>query len=283
MLPSSSRPIGLYPASGCVGIVPSNSPSALASAAGAYFTQAVYIEEKVTLSLGALSNLGWDGYQRLVYERAAAGIARQAQEFLARGYVTTAELRDLVEVQRNGLVVSMRKRLTPFGRFYSEKLKSAKSLPTVDSLVARKGSPMAVLASVGKTRAVTNRIAVFGRYAGPAGVVLDIVVVGVVIQQAPEQDRARIATREISGVVGSFAAGTGGMWAGGVAGATWAGTWAAPTLVIPVVGTITEGTAIVLGGVAGAFIGSWLGRSAGQAVGDQIWRVAPVEWTEYVG
>lgn len=183
----SSPPIGVFPSSGCIGVVPAAPSPALASVAGAYFTQAVAIEEKLTLSLGALSNLGWDGYQRLIYERAAAGIARQAQEFLARGYVTTAELKDLVEVQRNELVVSMRKRLTPFGRFYSEKLKSAKSLPTVDSLLARKGSPMAVLASVGKTRAVTNRIAVFGRYARPAGVVLDIVVVGVVIQQAPNR------------------------------------------------------------------------------------------------
>lgn len=73
------------------------------------------------------------------------------------------------------------------------------------------------------------------------------------------------------------------MWAGGMTGAAWAGTWAAPTLVIPVVGLISEGTAIVVGGVAGAVVGSWLGRSAGQTAGEQLWKIAPVEWSEYVG
>ena len=48
--------------------------------------------------------------------------------------------------------------MTPFGKLYSEVLKPANALPTLESLVERKGSVEAVLVSVGKTRAVTNRL-----------------------------------------------------------------------------------------------------------------------------
>jgi hypothetical protein len=40
--------------------------------------------------------------------------------------VTADEARELIEVQRNRLVIEMRKPLTPFGRFYSEVLKPEK-------------------------------------------------------------------------------------------------------------------------------------------------------------
>ena len=141
-------------------------------------------------------------------------IQEQANELLRRGNVTAEEARDLVEVQRNGLVIEMRKPLTPFGKLYSEVLKPANSLPTFEALVERKGTVEAVLVSVGKTRAVTNRIAFIGRTAGTAGFVLEIVAVAVVIELAPEDQRARVATEEVSGAVGGIAAGTGGCWAG---------------------------------------------------------------------
>jgi len=179
------------------------------------------------------ANMSWDGWQRLAYERANKLIEEQAQVLLRRGNISAAEARDLVEVQRNGLVMSMRQRLTPFGRFYSEVLKPANTLQTFESMMERKGSVEAVLVSVGKTRAVTNRIAFIGRTAGTAGFVLEIVAVAVVIEQAPENERARVATEEISGAAGGLAGGTGGYWGGGLAGAAWAGTWASPTLVIP--------------------------------------------------
>lgn len=146
------------------------------------------------------------------------------------------------------------------------------------SFFERKGSVQAVLVSVGKTRAVTNRIAFIGRTAGTAGFVLEIVAVAVVIEEAPENERKRVATEEVAGAAGGLAGGTCGYWAGGLAGAAWAGTWAAPTLVIPVVGEITEGGAIIIGGIAGALFLGWVGHKAEKAAGGLLWELAPIEW-----
>ena len=223
-------------------------------------------------------NMAWDAWWRLAYDRANKVIQEQANELLRRGNVTAEEARDLVEVQRNGLVIEMRKPLTPFGKLYSEVLKPANSLPTFEALVERKGTVEAVLVSVGKTRAVTNRIAFIGRTAGTAGFVLEIVAVAVVIELAPEDQRARVATEEVSGAVGGIAAGTGGYWAGGLAGAAWAGTWASPTLVVPVIGEFTEGGAILIGGIAGALFTGWIGNKLGKAAGRLLWRLLPIEW-----
>jgi hypothetical protein len=198
---------------------------------------------------------------------------------LRRGNVTLEEARNLVEVQRNGLVMEMREPLTPFGRLYSETLKPARSLPTLGGLIERKGSVEAVLVSVGETRAVTNRIAFIGRTVGTAGIVIEIVAIAVVIEQAPENQRAKVATVEISGATVGAASGTLGYWGGGVAGAAWAGTWAAPTLVIPVIGEITEGAAIVIGGIAGALFFGWAGHEAGKAGGELAWKLLPIRWT----
>jgi hypothetical protein len=68
------------------------------------------------------------------------------------------------------------------------------------------------------------------------------------------------------------------MWAGGVAGAAWAGTWAAPTLVIPVVGEITERSAILLGGIVGGIYFDWLSRNGGKAVAGELWQSASAQW-----
>ncbi len=223
-------------------------------------------------------NMAWDALWRLAYDRANKVIQEQANELLRRGNVIAEEARDLVEVQRNGLVIEMRKPLTPFGKLYSEVLKPANSLPTFEALVERKGTVEAVLVSVGKTRAVTNRIAFIGRTAGTAGFVLEIVAVAVVIELAPEDQRARVATEEVSGAVGGIAAGTGGYWAGGLAGAAWAGTWASPTLVVPVIGEFTEGGAILIGGIAGALFTGWIGNKLGKAAGRLLWRLLPIEW-----
>ena len=224
------------------------------------------------------ANMSGDSWWRLAYQRADLLIQAQANDLLRRGNITTDEARDLVEVQRNGLVVEMRKPLTPFGKLYSEVLKPANTLPTLENLVDRKGSVEAVLISVGKTRAVTNRLAFVGRTAGTAGIVLEIVMVAVVIEQAPEDQRRRVATEEVSGAAGGLAVGSAGYWAGGLAGAAWAGTWASPTLVVPVVGEFTEGGAILVGGIAGALFGGWLGHRTGKAAGHLLWQLLPIDW-----
>lgn len=234
--------------------------------------------DTIELSFPVLANLTRDGYCRLIYDKANAVIQEQANTLIHRGNVTVEEARQLVEVQRNALVIQMRKPLSPFGRFYSEYLKPANQLPTMQKLLDKKGSVEAVLVSVGKTRAVTNQIALVGRTAGPAGIVLEFAVIGIVIEKAPPENRARVATVAVAGAAAGLTGGTYGMWAGAVAGAAWAGTWAAPSLMIPIVGTVTEGTAIVLGGIIGGILAGWLAHDAAEAATEEVWRLASLEW-----
>ncbi len=247
--------------------------------AGARFSYAAKASDIINVPGPLAANMSWDGWCRPLYDRLNRNIQQQANALLRRGNVTFEEMRELVEVQRNGLVAEMRKPLTPFGKLYSEALKPVASLPTAERMLANKGNIEAVLVSVGKTRAVVNRIAFIGRAAGTAGFVIEIVMVAVVIEQAPPSERGRVATEEISGAAGGLAGGTGGYVAGGLAGAVWAGTWAAPTLVIPVVGEITESGAIIIGGIAGALFGGWLGHRGGKAIGHETWTLLPVSWT----
>ncbi|WP_144637818.1 hypothetical protein [Bordetella genomosp. 13] len=242
------------------------------------YSYASQVSETVNIPFPVAANMSWDGYCRYLYDKANAVIQRQANDLLRRGNVTYEEARQLVEVQRNALVLEMRKPLSPFGKLYSEALKPASALPSMEGLLQKKGTIEAVLLSVGKTRAVTNRIAFIGRTAGPAGVLLEIIAVGVVIEKAPPNERARVATEEISGAVGGLAGGTGGMWAGAAAGAAWAGTWAAPTLVIPVIGEITEGGAIVLGGIIGGLFAGWISHDASKVAAAEVWRLASIQW-----
>jgi hypothetical protein len=93
--------------------------------------------------------------------------------------------------------------------------KPAKSF---EQFVAQKGSIEAVLRSVGKTRAVVDKIGVVSRVAGPASIVLEISLTAIVIQQAAPQDRGRMAAREIGGAAGSTGGGLGVGWIGRKAG-----------------------------------------------------------------
>jgi hypothetical protein len=155
----------------------------------ARYSYAAKVSEVVNIPFPVAANMTWDSFWRVAYDRANAVIQKQASELLRRGNITFEEARQLVEVQRNGLIVEMRKPLSPFGKLYSEALKPVVKLPTLQNLVEKKGSVEAVLMSVGKTRAVTNRIAFLGRTAGPAGIVLEIAVVGVVIEKATADER----------------------------------------------------------------------------------------------
>lgn len=101
--------------------------------------------------------------------------------------------------------------------------------------MSSKGSIEAVLKSVGKTRAVVDKIGAVSRVAGPSAIVIEVTMTAVVIQQAAPRDRGRVAAREIGGLAGSIGGGLGGMWAG-CAGAS---LLASPSLVIPVVGEVT--------------------------------------------
>jgi hypothetical protein len=218
----------------------------------------------------------WDAFVRNFYEVQNRLIQAQADALLHRGNVTVAEAHHLVESQRNRLVIETRNRLSPPGRLYSEIIKSSKDLPMLERLLEQKGSIEAVLRSVGKARQVVNRFAMVWRVAGPALIIIDVSFTAVVIAEAPAEDRGRVASRETGGLVGGTAGGLAGAWVGCLSLAAIA----SPSLVVPIVGEITEGTACLVGGLAGGVGVGWLGRTAGQASGEAIYGfVTSFQWT----
>jgi hypothetical protein len=233
------------------------------------------VSQTATATFSVGSNLTWDSFWRQSYEQANKAIQKQATELLKRGNVLEIEARALVEGQRNALVRQMRQQLTPFGRLYSEILKPSNKLPTLEKLVAQKGSIEAVLTSVGKSRAVVNRFAAVSRVAGPATIVIQITVSAMVIYSAPSEERGRVAAREGGGVAVGMLSGWGGMWAG-CAGLA---ALASPSLVLPVVGEVTTGGACLVGGIAGGVGAGWLGYLLGQWAGEATYDfVTEFQW-----
>jgi hypothetical protein len=57
-----------------------------------------------------------------------------------------------------------------------------------------------------------------------------------------------------------------------------AGTWASPTLLVPVIGEITEGGAVIGGGIVGGLLGGWVGGKAGKSAGHELWRLIRFDW-----
>jgi hypothetical protein len=192
--------------------------------------------------------------------------------------VTYEEARQLVEVQRNGMLLEIRKSLTPFGKIYSEILKPAKSLPTLDQLLEKKGSIELVLESVGKTRASVNRIAFVAKRAGPAGIALEMVMTVVIIELTPEDQRAAATAKQVGGLVGSASFGAAGGWAGAWACSSAFVLAGSPTLAIPVVGEVTEGGLALVGGFIGFFALGSLGRSLGEEAGGNYWTLVHTHW-----
>jgi hypothetical protein len=248
------------------------------------YSYAAAAKEAIDIQFPVATTLAWDSFWRLAYQKANLVIQEQANALVARGNITMEEARDLVEVQRNGLVVQMREPLSPFGKFYSETLKPAANLPTLEGQLAQKGSLEAVLTSVGKSRAVVDRLGFYCRRAGVAGFALEIVAIAVAVEKAPPGHKGEVATEEITGAVLDTGFETMGMWSGAAAGAAWAGTWASPTLLIPGFGELTEGGAILIGGIAGGFYFGWLAHDADRQIAhvatQNLWRLLPIEWTQ---
>jgi hypothetical protein len=223
-------------------------------------------QEAVQITDNMAAPMTWDSYWRMAYDRADKVLQAQANELLKRGNITRQEFDQLVEA-RNKLVQEFRKPLSPFGRQYSEILKPVSELPQPAELLARKGSVEAVLESVGKSRAAVNRLSMVFRVAGPALLVLDITITTIVVMRAPAEQRGRVAAREYTGLGVGVASGAGGAWAGCVSLAALG----SPTLVLPVVGEVTEGTLCAVGGILGGFGVGWLGREAGKAGGETVY------------
>ena len=210
----------------------------------------------------------WDAFWRQAYGSADKVLQAQANELLRRGNITSVEYEALVKA-RNDLVVEFRKPLTPFGRAYSEILKPSTRLPQPGELLTKKGSIEAVLESVGKSRAAVNRLSMVFRVAGPALIVLDITVTTVVVMRAPPEQRGRVAAREYTGLGFGVAGGAGGAWAGC---ATLA-TLGSPSLVVPIVGEVTEGGLCLVGGILGGAGVGWLSREAGKKAGETVYDI----------
>ncbi|MDQ6638067.1 MAG: hypothetical protein M3Z15_00175 [Pseudomonadota bacterium] len=254
---------------------PPPGPIGVSAAAGSPATgrdQFLYspgVKVVIDVPMSIAPGMTWDAFWRLIYDRANEGLQRQANELLKQGRITVEESRALVDA-RNALLLRIRSRLTPFGELYSELLKPSSSLRSLEQIRAEKGTIEAVLKSVGKTRAVVDKIGVVSRFAGPAAIVLDVSMTAFVIQQASPEQRNRVGAREIGGLVGSVGGGLGGMWAGCAS----AGLLASPSLVLPVVGEVTTAGACFAGGLLGGLGIGWLGRKAGEAVGDEVYRIS---------
>jgi hypothetical protein len=248
-----------------MGSTPSQVSSSQNKPDGVQYSAVVKTAVQVSMPVG--SQMGWDGYVRLLYDRANIPLQQQANALMARGNITVQEARYLVESQRNGLVLEFRKPLTPWGKLYSEIIKPSSNLPTLEKLVAEKGSIEAVMQSVGKTRVVVNRIAVVSRVAGPALVVLSLTFSAIAIREAPEGQKGRVAAMEAGGTIGGLGFGMAGAWAGCVAGASFA----SPSLVIPGWGELSTGGACLIGGIAGGLGFGLAGDRAGRAAGAAIY------------
>jgi hypothetical protein len=244
------------------------------------YSWAVRAKGALDVPLGGIANYTWDAYWRAAYQKAAAAIEQQAQELSRTGALGAKEAAEWSVAQRNALVIEMRRPLTPFGQFYSETLKPAKSLPSIEQLVVKKGSFEAVIKGTARTRMAVNKIAFIARVAGPALIVIDVIATVVIIEAAPPNERGRTAAREIGGVAGSVVVGRYGGLAGAWAGVATFELVGSPTLVIPVVGEITEGAMAVVGGVVGFFFGGLIGWVGGRAGAEELWKIAPIVWNE---
>lgn len=244
------------PASGPVGFDPAaNGPQQVLLSPA--FQNVVQVSDNLA------APMTWDAFWRAAYGRADQALQAQANALLKRGNISPVEYEALVKA-RNELVKEFRKPLSPFGKAYSEILKPSSRLPRPGELLSKKGSIEAVLESVGKSRASVNRLSFVFRAAGPALLVLDITVTTVVVMKAPAEQRGRVAAREYTGLGAGVAGGVGGAWAGC---ATLAAL-GSPSLLIPVVGEVTEGGLCLVGGILGGLGVGWLGREAGKKVGE---------------
>lgn len=226
-------------------------------------------------AFGVGSNFAWDAYQRELYNQLNAALQKQATMLRARGAISEIEAQALV-AQRNLILAEARKQLSPFGRLYSEILKPSSKLPTFEKLLAQKGSIEAIVESVGKTRAVVNRLSVVMKYGGSAGVVLQVVVSAVIIAEAAPEQRARTVAGQAGAVGGAAAFGWAGAWAGCATGAALA----SPSLAIPVLGEGAEGGACVVGAIIGGFGLGAFGGKAGQEAAEGVYDyVTRIRWT----
>jgi len=223
-------------------------------------------QDTVQVANNMAAPMTWDAFWRAAYGSADKVLQAQANELLKRGNISRAEFDALVKA-RNDLVIEFRRPLSPFGKAYSEILKSSSRLPQPGELLTRKGNIEAVLESVGKSRASVNRLSMVFRVAGPALIVLDITITTVVVMKAPPEQRGRTAAREYTGLGAGVAGGAGGAWAGC---ATLA-TLGSPSLVVPVVGEVTEGGLCLVGGILGGIGVGWLSREAGKKAGEAVY------------
>jgi hypothetical protein len=171
-----------------------------------FYSPAVTVS--VNASFGIGSNLSWDAYARHLYQQADLALQRQANALLASGRLIESDVRAL-SVKRDLVRSNVRNRLSPFGRLYSEILAPASRNPSFEERLLEKGSLDAMLKSVGKSRAVVNKLVTRMRWAGRATIVLQVVFSAVLIAEAQPEERARVASRQGGAIGGAVVGGCG--------------------------------------------------------------------------
>jgi hypothetical protein len=233
------------------------------------FVYSPAVTVSVNASFGIGTNLSWDAYARHLYQQADAALQRQANLLLASGRLTEADVRAL-SAQRDLIRTNIRNQLSPFGRLYSEILAPAARNPSFEERLLEKGSLEALVKSVGKSRAVVNKLVTRMRWAGRATIVVQVVFSAVLIAEAAPEERARVASRQGGAIGGGVVGGWAGAWAGCAGGALLA----SPSLVIPFVGEVSTGGACLVGGLVGGLglgaVGASLGERAGGAIYDYV-------------
>jgi hypothetical protein len=212
-------------------------------------------------------HMTWDSFQRFFYEKSNQTIQQKANILLERGNIQFNEVKFLVEEQRNALVIKTRNCLSPFGKLYSEIIKPRSQLPTLDTMLKRKGTLEAVLESVGKSRASVNMFSSVFRILGSSTIVIQTFLSILKIQHALPKDRERIASQESGKLAAGTAGGIGGAWAGCALGATIA----SPSLVMPVIGEVTTSGACMAGGIVGGIGTSSLLSGVGGKISTKVY------------
>jgi hypothetical protein len=221
--------------------------------------------------------------RKYVYEPAAKAISQQAQTLVTDGYLGRAKAAEWVNSERNALLINIRdERSSPLGRAISEYLKPRDKLPGVDTLVQKYSAKMpgatedevfvAIVRSGARTRQSVNRLAVALRWGGPVLLAVNIGFSAYLIREAPPDQRARVAAREIGGMAGGMVGGWAGAKGGCLAGSA--------------IGVWFEGVGAVPGCAAGAIIGAlgvgWAGSELGSYAGEATYDFSQtvVDWVE---
>lgn len=237
---AGTKRIGPSPAPMCTGASPP-----VASTPSTHLSGVARAAIEVDISqTGSTAQLTYDAFVRkYIYEPQAEAISIQGEQLAKSGWLTTKQAAELVTVQRNKLLLSVRDEVnSPLGARLSEYWKPRDRLPTLSDLVAEKAARMpeatseeiymAIIKSGARTRGSVNKLAFGLRWTGPVLVGVSIVAAGYLIYEAPPQERGRVAAEQVGQIGGGLAFGEAGCEAGAAVGVWFEGVGAVPGCIL---------------------------------------------------